>query len=205
MRTPRGMRARPCGDVFAIASDVPAGTPLRLLRLLRRAGRDRVITKQADPVCGMSVRRRRDVHGANRGEIEIVAAKHLYRRGMTGARRKELSPDAYQAALVLNSWWRASLLVLALAGLGSGGVAVFVTKLEAGPVALLASGLVLLLVSASGRLPTRLKVGDSELAWDAVEGFVSRVANEVPDEQAPLLVEALADLARSAPVAAASG
>jgi hypothetical protein len=124
---------------------------------------------------------------------------------MTDERGKEPPPDARRTALALNRWWRASLLVLAQAGLGSGGVAVFVTQLEAGPVALLATGLVLLLVGASGRLPTRLKVGDSEAAWEAVEGFVSRVANEVPDEQASLLIEALGELARAVPAAAASG
>ena len=97
-------------------------------------------------------------------------------------------------------------MALGLAGLGSGGIAVFVTHLEAGPVALLAVGLVLLLVGAGGRLPSRLKVGDNEAAWEvAIEGFVSRVADGVSDEQAPQLVEALNDLAGVAPAAAAVG
>lgn len=96
-------------------------------------------------------------------------------------------------------------MVLGLAGLGSGGVAVFITQLEAGPVALLAVGLVLLLIGAGGRLPSRLKVGENEAAWEAVEGFVSRVADEVPSEQAPQLVEALNELAEAAPSAAAAG
>jgi hypothetical protein len=96
-------------------------------------------------------------------------------------------------------------VVLGLAGLGSGGVAVFITQLEAGPVALLAIGLVLLLIGTGGRLPTRLKVGENEAAWDAVEGFVSRVADEVPSDLAPQLVDALNELAQAAPSAAAAG
>ena len=96
-------------------------------------------------------------------------------------------------------------MALGLVGLGFGGVAVFVTQLEAGPVALLAVGLVLLLVGVGGRLPSRLKVGENEAAWEAVEGFVSRVADEVPIEQAPQLVEALNRLAAAAPSVAAAG
>lgn len=97
-------------------------------------------------------------------------------------------------------------MTLGLAALGSGGVAVFVTHLEAGPVALLAVGLVLLLIGAGGRLPSRLKVGENEAAWEgAVEEFVSRVAKEVPSEQAPELVEALNELAEVAPAAAVAG
>ena len=102
-------------------------------------------------------------------------------------------------------WWRFLMVTLGLVGLGSGGVAVFVTQLEAGPVALLAVGLVLLLVAAGGRLPSRLKVGDSEATWDAVEEFVERVAEGVSPDQRPELVEALNDLRRAAPAAAAAG
>jgi len=90
------------------------------------------------------------------------------------------------------------MVTLGLVGLGSGGVAVFVTHLEAGPVALLAVGLVLLLVAAGGRLPSRLKVGDSEATWDAVEEFVERVAEGVSPDQRPELVDALNDLRRAA-------
>jgi hypothetical protein len=86
-------------------------------------------------------------------------------------------------------------------GLGRGSC--FVTHLEAGPVALLAVGLILLLVGAGGRLPSRLKVGENEAAWEgAVEEFVSRVAKELPSEQAPELVYALNELAEVAPSAA---
>jgi hypothetical protein len=96
-------------------------------------------------------------------------------------------------------------VALALVAFGSGGVAVFVTQLEAGPVALLAVGLVLLLIGAGGRLPSRLKVGENEAAWEAVEDFVSRVAEDVPSEQTPQLVDALGELAEAVPSAAAAG
>jgi hypothetical protein len=107
--------------------------------------------------------------------------------------------------MTINRWWRACLVALGLVGLGSGGVAVFVTQLEAGPVALIAVGLVLLLIGAGGRLPSRLKVGENEAAWEAVEGFISRVADEVPSEGTPQLVEALNRLAAAAPSVAAVG
>jgi hypothetical protein len=98
------------------------------------------------------------------------------------------------------------MVALGFGGLGSGGVAVFVTHLEAGPVALLAVGLVLLLVGAGGRLPSRLKWGENEAAWEeAVEDFVSRVAENAPSEQTPQLVGALNELAGVAPSAAAAG
>jgi hypothetical protein len=97
------------------------------------------------------------------------------------------------------------MVTLGLAGLGAGGAAVFITRLEAGPVALLAVGLVLLLVGAGGRLPSRLKVGENEATWDAVEEFVERVAEGVSPEQRPELVDALNDLREAAPAAAAIG
>jgi hypothetical protein len=117
----------------------------------------------------------------------------------------DLRPTTRPLAMTINGWWRSCIVALALVALGSGGAAVFVTQLEAGPVALLAVGLVLLLVGAGGRLPSRLKVGENEAAWEAVEEFVSRVAEDVPSEQTPQLVDALNELAEVAPSAAAAG
>ncbi len=66
-------------------------------------------------------------------------------------------------------------MALGLIGLGAGGVAVFVTHLEAGPVALLVVGFLFLLIGMSGRMPSRLKIGDNEAAWEeAVQVFVER-------------------------------
>src|SRR6266566_2872095 len=96
-----------------------------------------------------------------------------------------------------------SLDVLGIAALGAGGAAVFITHLEAGPVALLVVGLILLLVGMSGRMPTRLKVGENEAAWEiereAVQVFVERVAEDVSVENKPELLDALGDLAEGAP------
>src|ERR1700678_3802418 len=94
--------------------------------------------------------------------------------------RPELTPTVHPLAMTINRWWRACLVALGLVGLGSGGVAVFVIHLEEGPVPLLPGGLILLIIGVGGRLPSRLKVGENEAAWEAVEGFVSRVADEIP-------------------------
>jgi hypothetical protein len=105
--------------------------------------------------------------------------------------------------LRIGNWWRAVAITLGLAGLGSGATAVFITHLEAGPVALLAVGLVLLLVGIGGQLPSRLRMGDSEAAWEAVETFAERVAIEAPPAIQPEMMDALTDLAAAAPQAAA--
>jgi hypothetical protein len=105
----------------------------------------------------------------------------------------------------INGWWRACAAIIGLAALGLGGLAVFVTHVEAGPVALLAVGLVLLIVAAGGRLPSRVKVGENEAAWEAaVEDFATRVVDEVPSKQAPQLAAALSELAEAVPSAAAA-
>lgn len=104
--------------------------------------------------------------------------------------------------LKLSVWWRAVSVALGLIGLGAGGAAVFITHVEAGPVALLIVGLIFLLIGMSGRMPNRIKVGDNEAAWEAVQEFVERVADEVSDEARPELLEAVGDLAEAAPSAA---
>jgi hypothetical protein len=108
-------------------------------------------------------------------------------------------------AVKLNTWWRAATVALGLAGLGAGGAAVFITHVEAGPVALLIVGLVLLLIGIGGRMPTRIKAGDYEAAWEAVQEFVGRVADDVPGQARPEMVDALGNLADAAPQAAAAG
>jgi hypothetical protein len=107
-------------------------------------------------------------------------------------------------AVQITTVWRVTAVFLGLAGLGAGGVAVFVTHLEAGPVALLIVGLVLLLIGIGGRLPSRLRVGDNEAAWDAVETFVERLTEDATPSGRPDLLEALDDLAEAAPQLAGS-
>jgi hypothetical protein len=98
---------------------------------------------------------------------------------------------------------RAAAFALGVAALGAGGVAVFITHLEAGPVGLLAVGLIFMIVGLAGTLPTRLRVGDNEAAWEierqAVETFVERVAEDVPVANQREFLGALDDLAEDAP------
>jgi hypothetical protein len=118
---------------------------------------------------------------------------HKARVGAQGARQ-----------LGLNPWWRASAAALGLAGMGSGAVAVYVTRVEAGPVMLILAGLISFLVGASGRIPS-LRSADIEADYDvAVRDFVTKLSDDVPVERTPELVDALGDLAQVAPRAAAA-
>jgi hypothetical protein len=123
---------------------------------------------------------------------------------MAAARVGEAS-QTRSASFTINRWYRAAAVLLGLGGLGSGGIAVFVTHLEAGPVALLLVGLVLLMIGMGGRLPSRIKIGDNEAAWEAVGDFVERVADGTPKEARLELVDALNELAAVAPDVAAVG
>ena len=88
----------------------------------------------------------------------------------------EVPRRATGVAKQLSTPSRITAFTFGIAGLGAGAVAVFVTHLEAGPVALLAVGLIFMIFGLAGTLPTRLKVGDNEAAWElerqAVETFV---------------------------------
>jgi hypothetical protein len=107
------------------------------------------------------------------------------------------------ASMRLGAWSRVGVTTLGLAGLGSGAVAVFKTHLEAGPVGLLAVGFLLLLIGMSGRMPSRLKVGDNEAEWqeerEAVQEFVEQVAVDSQESRRVNLIEALDELAKAAP------
>lgn len=105
----------------------------------------------------------------------------------------------------INAWYRGLAVLLGLAGLGSGGVAVFITHLEAGPAALLIVGLILLLVGIGGRMPSRIKIGDNEASWEAVEQFVENVTTRTPADQQDELLADLNTLAKEAPQAASAG
>jgi hypothetical protein len=109
----------------------------------------------------------------------------------------------------LSTPMRITAFVLGIAGLGAGGVAVFITHLEAGPVGLMAVGLIFMIIALGGVLPTRLKVGENEATWEverkAVETFVARVAEGAPANSQAELLDALGDLAEKAPEVAARG
>lgn len=116
---------------------------------------------------------------------------------------------AARATNKLGTASRLAAFALGITGLGAGTVAVFVTHLEAGPVALLAVGLIFMIVGLAGTLPTRLKVGDNEAAWEierqAVETFVERVAEVTPVANQREFLGALGDLVEGAPEVAARG
>jgi hypothetical protein len=78
-----------------------------------------------------------------------------------------------------------------IAGLGAGGVAVFITHVEAGPVALLAVGLIFMIVALGGRLPTRLKIGENGAEWQEAAGEVIETALDAapPSARAELAVQ----------------
>ncbi len=80
----------------------------------------------------------------------------------------------------------------------------FVTHLEAGPVGLLAVGLIFMIIALSGRLPTRLKVGDNEAEWQQVAGEVIETMVEAspPSARAEVAMQ-LEESPRSAPKVAA--
>jgi hypothetical protein len=113
------------------------------------------------------------------------------------------------AAMPIKVWYRAAAIALGLVGLGSGGAAVYITHLEAGPVALLAEGLILLLIGMGGRMPSRIRAGDYEAAWEmqqeAMQQFVECVTDEIPEVGRPELLSALSDLADAAPQVALVG
>jgi hypothetical protein len=118
-------------------------------------------------------------------------------------------PTSRSAGIKLNSLNRAIAFILGIAGLGAGGAAVYLTHLEAGPVGLMAVGLIFMIIALGGVLPSRLKVGENEATWEAereaVGRFVERVAEGTPVVNQREFLGALSDLAEKAPEVAARG
>jgi hypothetical protein len=99
-------------------------------------------------------------------------------------------------------WWARLLLsVVGAGGLAGGGVATFTRDVEAGPVALIAIGGLFFLIALSGLMPTRLKFGDNEAEWKAVQEYVEATVDDASAEDRPELLSRLQGLARSAPQA----
>lgn len=117
---------------------------------------------------------------------------------------KTAMPAMRSPANKLSTPSRVLAYVLGFASLGAGGVAVFITHVEAGPVALLAVGLIFMIVALSGRLPTRLKIGENEAVWQEFAGNVIETAVDAsPPSVKVELAPQLAVLAEVAPRAAA--
>ncbi|HEX4094116.1 MAG TPA: hypothetical protein VHZ33_35830 [Trebonia sp.] len=79
------------------------------------------------------------------------------------------------------TWARWLAGVLGAAGAGAGGVAVFLTQAEAGPVALIAAGALFLLLALGGVMPTRVKIGDNEAEWQEIAQSVADIQRQVPE------------------------
>ena len=108
---------------------------------------------------------------------------------------------------VIHAAWRVVSTAAGLGALAAGGYAVFASHLEAGPVALLAVGFLFLVIAMSGRLPTRIRLGDNEASWqeerEAAQDFVEQVVVQTGDETRLHAVSALEALNRTAPRLAA--
>lgn len=95
--------------------------------------------------------------------------------------------DLRREAISIKPWARWMSGALGLAGVGSGGAAVFLTHVEAGPVALIAGGAVFLLISFGGVMPTYLKVGVTEAKWQReIQESVRRIEEKAPEVSALL-------------------
>lgn len=121
------------------------------------------------------------------------------RRVLLGGDTKAATSHELSTAARAFAWF------VGMAGLGSGAAGAFAGDLEAPPVALLAVGVIFLLVGMSGRLPRRLKIGDNEAEWEpVVAAAFEDLAEQVPSSKRGAVVDALDDLATVAPHAAAS-
>jgi hypothetical protein len=106
---------------------------------------------------------------------------------MTEAPNSDKAPAVRAARRAIRIEWpyRALGLLLGLAGLGAGATAVFVTRVEAGPVALIAVGAIFTLVAMAGRIPRRLKLGENEADFydEEIRETFSEIVDLVPPER----------------------
>lgn len=89
--------------------------------------------------------------------------------------------DLRRQAVKIQPWARWIAGFLGAAGVGSGGAAVFLTHVEAGPVALIAGGVLFLFLALGGVMPTRLKIGDNEAEWQELAESVANIQRQVPE------------------------
>jgi hypothetical protein len=87
-------------------------------------------------------------------------------------------PQILRAAIRLGRPSRWAAFILGLLGMAAGGLAAFRAHLEAPPVALLAGGLILVLIGLGGTMPTRLKIGDNEAEWMQERAMVAQALKE---------------------------
>lgn len=84
-------------------------------------------------------------------------------------------------AVKVQPWARWVAGFLGAAGVGSGGTAVFLTHVEAGPVALIGGGVLFLFLALGGVMPTRLKIGDNEAEWQELAESVANIQRQAPE------------------------
>lgn len=103
----------------------------------------------------------------------------------------------------LSLWSRAAALTLGLAGVGSGAAATFLSEAEAGPVALIATGALCLVVGLSGALPSKFRFGDNEVEWQREVGeIIAGMVDRTPSDRAHVL-DSVGDLIEAAPAVGA--
>jgi hypothetical protein len=103
----------------------------------------------------------------------------------------------------LSPWSRLLSSLLGAAGLGLGGLAVFIRDVEAGPVALIAVGAVFVMIALGGVLPTRLKIGDNEVEIAALGRAFAEVVDDAPPRAKAELSATIEQLSLQAPNLAA--
>lgn len=114
-------------------------------------------------------------------------------------------PAMRRESVSIDTWIRWVCGVLGLAGAVAGTYAIFVTEVEAGPVALILFGALFLLVGLGGTMPSRLKIGDNEAEWQREVGqIVAEVVDEAPVESRSRIEAQVNELAVIAPRAAAA-
>jgi len=112
----------------------------------------------------------------------------------------ESSAEGRREAIAIAVWARWLSGFLGLAGLGAGGTAVFLTRVEAGPVALIGAGVLFLFLAFGGVMPTRVRVGEAEAEFQRqVRESVERIEQKAP------AVGTLLDAGGASLVASASG
>jgi hypothetical protein len=115
----------------------------------------------------------------------------------------DLRSEDEQQHLDLTWWQRSALSAVGGAGAIFGTLAIFKTEVEAGPVALLVSGGLFLLLGVSGRLPDRLKVGDNEVIMTRrkqhkADQAVAAVVDAVPPARREEVLNQLGDIGGAA-------
>lgn len=84
---------------------------------------------------------------------------------------------------------------------GAGGTATFITENQVGTGALLLIGTLFLIAAISGRLPTRVQVGDNSVDYGAATDVLNKVAQDAPPEVAKDVIEqVIADVDTPEPV-----